>query len=168
MGAPGGERRIQRHRLEQFGDPPTRGTTATRPGQPVRNVLSDGQMGEERTVLRHEADFAPVSGHEHPWTGHLGAVDVDAAGVRGFEPRDQPQQRGFPAPRRSDDRGRLAPGQIEIDAVEDDGPAERLRQTLHRCRDAHIDAALVDWRNNTMVTGMANSTMTRAYGAAPA
>ena len=94
---------------------------------------------------------------------------VIVPGVGCLESGDEPQQRGLAAARRSDDGGRGARLQIEVDVVQHRVAVERLGESVDlEDGGRHSAATFVDCRNSTSVTGMASTTSTSAYGAAAA
>src|SRR6516225_6613995 len=81
--------------------------------EPIRHVLEDGQMREERIVLEHEADAAVIG---------LDASDVpianeDASRRRLLEACDHAKRRGFAAARWSEQRDEFARLHLEGDIM---------------------------------------------------
>ena len=66
-------------------------------GKTVGDVLSDGEVREQRAVLRDVSDAAPMRCHRALRACHLSTGDGDRSGVGGFEAGDEPQQRGLAA-----------------------------------------------------------------------
>mmetsp|Transcript_27545 Transcript_27545/g.91635 ORF Transcript_27545/g.91635 Transcript_27545/m.91635 type:complete len:233 (+) Transcript_27545:524-1222(+) len=60
-------------------------------GKPVRDVVADGDVGEERGLLLHPRGPATQVRLAHP--GHVGAVEQDAAGRRHVEAEREREER---------------------------------------------------------------------------
>ena len=73
-----------------------------------RDVLHHGLVGEEIEVLEHHAHFAAVEVDVHLFVGDVHAAKIDMAGGRRFQQVQAPEQRGFAAAGRADDRHDLA------------------------------------------------------------
>src|SRR5688500_18656712 len=99
------------------------------PIQAEGQILADGEMREEATVLWHVADAPPMRGHPGA-AAHRGLTDRDRAGVGCIEATDQAQDRGLAAPRRPDDGDRLPVVDPEVEALEDANGAEGLRDAI--------------------------------------
>src|SRR5699024_4391621 len=106
--------------------------------QPETHILRDGQVREQRTVLRHEADTAVVRGQRALVRGADPSIgDIDRATVRYLEACDSPQQRGLPTTRWAEYGCELALPDRQLDIVERGdcltAPAgvKRLRQPVN-------------------------------------
>jgi hypothetical protein len=114
---------------EALGDALGRGP-APREAEP--DVRPHGEVGEERALLRHDPDPAPLGRH-----GRLdhGAVDLHGAGVLALEADHDAQQGGLAAARRPEHGGDGAERDGQVDAVEHPPGAERLRDAREAERD---------------------------------
>ena len=67
--------------------------------QPESHILRDGQVGEQRKVLKHQPHTALLGGDlpHLAALGHRDASDLDASGLQGLETGRQAQQRGLAA-----------------------------------------------------------------------
>ena len=154
-------RLVERHRLEQFGHPWHGSRRAAR--QTVCDVLADGQVGEQRTVLCDVADVAPVGRNRCTCARHLSSRDGNRSRIGRFESRDDSQQCGLAASGGADD-GR------ERARASGSGRRRRARgdrRTTSRGRTAprigaHRAAARVACRYSTSVIGTASSTSSSA------
>jgi hypothetical protein len=81
--------------------------------EPVRHVVEDGHVREQRVRLEHCVDVAPVG----RGTDGVDATDQDLALVRLFEAGDQPEGGGLAAPRGTEQREELTPPDFEVDGV---------------------------------------------------
>ena len=89
------------------------------PAKPPRHesdVLAGGQMGKEPTVLGDVTDVA-ADAADFPWIQRF-IAELHRAHVRVDETEQDPQQRRFAAPARTDQDGRLAGWGDQIDPVE--------------------------------------------------
>ena len=127
---------LARLALEQFGDaqgvgraldpPRDIGLVVASHPQPEAQILFDRHVRVERVGLEHHGDAA------------IGWLDVvhDPAADRylalrdGFETRDHPEQRRFPATGRTDEDHKLAVGDFEIGSVDDSVCTEALDDFL--------------------------------------
>ena len=110
-------------------------TLATRlDAQPERDVVEHRHVPEKRVVLEDETDLAAL--HREP--GRIGAVDDDAAGIRHFEARDDPQQCGLATARWSEERDEFAVPDVERNVVEGGKAPETLGEVPEF--DAHAQA----------------------------
>src|SRR6056297_639427 len=101
---------------------------AARP-QPERDVLLHGEPGEGTVILEHHAAV------------HAGAVDgistqLDPALILRFQPRDDPQQRGFTTPGGTQQHPHSVLLELEVDVTEGfqrgtGAQAEGLADALH-------------------------------------
>ena len=82
-------------------------------------------MREERVVLEHHADLAPVRRPRR----HVRAVDPDRPVVRRLEPGDQVEHRRLAAARRAEEGQELAGLDLEREAVDGRDRAEPLGET---------------------------------------
>ena len=74
------------------------------------DVVGHGQVGEQRAVLEHHADAAPVGLDPGAVPGDHPAADRHGAGVGHLEPGDDPEQRGLARAARAEQRHHLARG----------------------------------------------------------
>ena len=72
------------------------------PGQPVGDVLGDGQMGEQRPVLEHHPDPAVLGGTTHVRSSLTRPPTHDQPCVGPLETGDGAQQRGLAAATRAE------------------------------------------------------------------
>ena len=88
----------------------------------VGDVGGRRHVGPERVVLEDHADIAVVGGQpvHHP------VAEADLAGIGLREAGQQPEQRGLPAPRGTEQREQLAVGHDEIGMVDGGDGAEAL------------------------------------------
>ena len=89
------------------------------------DVLGDAEMGEERVVLEHDADVAPVRRQ----AGDVAPVERHAAAVGREETGHDPEQRGLAAARGAEQRDELARPHGEVDAAQHGRRAEALLGT---------------------------------------
>jgi hypothetical protein len=94
--------------------------------EPVGDVLPDRHVGEQGVVLEHDADAAPV---RRQVIDAL-AVEQDPSLRLPHEAGHDPQQRGFPAARRSEQGDQLAPADIEVDVADRDELPESVRDVV--------------------------------------
>jgi hypothetical protein len=138
---------------------------ATRTGQPEGDVVPDGEVGEQRTLLRHVADPALLRRHRAAGTHHGALAEHHHSLVRLHEAGDDPEQRGLAASRRAQN-GRDRPMRdVQVQLTQDRPAAEADAESArgHRRHDA-LD--LLDARVSSNVAGTETSTMSSAYGAA--
>jgi hypothetical protein len=90
--------------------------------QAERDVLLDGQVGEQRVGLEHGVDGALVG----PQVGDVVLADEDAPGGRVLETRRHPQARGLAAPGGAEEREERALGHRQVEVVDGDEVAELL------------------------------------------
>jgi hypothetical protein len=95
--------------------------------QPEGDVLAHGHVLERRVVLEHEADPAPLRGHE----GGVLAGDDDAPLIGQLEARDHAQQRRLARPAGPQQRGQRPVVHVERDVVQGEEVAEALRHGVH-------------------------------------
>ena len=74
------------------------------------DIVEDGEMREQREVLKHQTDAALLRRHEAVRSGDLLAVDEDAAGDRPLDAGGDPEQGGLAAAGGSDQADDLRPG----------------------------------------------------------
>ena len=79
--------------------------------QPERHVAVHVAVREQRVVLEHQPEAAPVRRHAR----EVDAVPRHAPGGVGFQPGDRAQQRALAAAARSEDAHDLAVGDLEVD-----------------------------------------------------
>ena len=83
--------------------PVTRG-----PREPETHVVLDGEMGEQRVVLEHDADAALLGRDDAPGARDHPAAQGDGARVGGLQTSDQAKRGGLAAARWSEERDDLA------------------------------------------------------------
>jgi hypothetical protein len=91
--------------FEQVVDPPLAfGLRAV--GQPERDVLAGGEVGEQRELLEHDSDVALLGRLERVTLAPRDGLFLDADGTSGgsFESGDEPERRRLPAARRPQQR----------------------------------------------------------------
>ena len=93
-------------------------------------------MGEERIVLEHHADVAPLGRQ----LGDAMLAEVDLARIGELEASDGPEGRGLPAPGGTEQRHQLAVADIEVQVVDGDDGAKRFVRPLTAMTD--IDAEI--------------------------
>ncbi len=82
------------------------------------DVVADGEMGEEREVLEHEADAPLLRRHEAVRPRDLLAVDEHAPGGGALDARGDPEQRGLAAAGRPEQAEDLARRNVEADMIQ--------------------------------------------------
>ena len=146
----------------------TRVGLASRPtlhAQAEAHVSEDVAVREQRVVLEHQSETAPV----RRYTCEVVAVPAHDAGRLGREPGHRTEQRALAAPARSEDADDLAVADRQVDVVERDHVAvahRELLDTQHRTQ----NSPTVPKRSRSMATiASAVSTMriTLAAIAAP-
>ena len=90
--------------------------------QPEGDVFEHRHVAKQRVVLKYETDLALANADV---AGVL-AVEQHLAGVRRFQPRDYPQQRGLARARQPQQRDQLAGFDMQVDSVNRDEIAELL------------------------------------------
>src|ERR1017187_10220278 len=90
--------------------------------QPEGDVFEHRHVAKQCVVLKYEPDLALANAHV---AGVL-AVKQHLAGVRRFQPRDYPEQRGLARPRQPQQRDQLAGFDMQVDIVNRDEIAEPL------------------------------------------
>src|SRR5262249_39281001 len=89
-------------------------------GQLIRkqNVFLRGQRRDELIALKHKSDLLSSNQRQTVFveTRDIDAVDDHLTRGRRVEPRQQPEERTFPAPRRAHDRDELPLWDFEINA----------------------------------------------------
>mmetsp|Transcript_27544 Transcript_27544/g.91627 ORF Transcript_27544/g.91627 Transcript_27544/m.91627 type:complete len:584 (+) Transcript_27544:524-2275(+) len=86
-------------------------------GKPVRDVVADGDVGEERGLLLHPRGPATQVRLAHP--GHVGAVEQDAAGRRHVEAEREREERRLSRAGAAQDGGAAAGRHAEGEGAED-------------------------------------------------
>ncbi|EKE18158.1 MAG: hypothetical protein ACD_10C00106G0001 [uncultured bacterium] len=76
-----------------------------------RHVLANGHPGHQRIALENHAAI-------RPWAGNFLAFEQDLAAIRGNQSGDQRNQGRLSAPRKADDRHKLAFANLEIDVFQ--------------------------------------------------
>ena len=94
------------------------------------DIVADGEVREQREVLEHQPDAAPLGRHETVRPRHLLAVDQHAARGRALDAGGDPEQGRLAAARRSEQAEDLRRRDVEADAVERQGVAVAARQIL--------------------------------------
>ena len=82
--------------------------------QAVGDILRHRHVGEERVVLEHGVDVAPVGRQ----VGHVFAADADGAGIRQLEAADHPQHGRLSGARGAQQRDETARLDLERDIVD--------------------------------------------------
>ena len=97
--------------------------------QSESDVLRDGQVGEQRIVLKHQPHTALFGGDLSPVPafGDRGAADRDAPGLQRLQTGREAQQRGLAAPRRTEQAHELARFHADAHVVDGEGLAEAMR-----------------------------------------
>jgi len=115
----------QAHQVERVPRLSTTGSAvdAAHP-QAVLDVLRHRHVREERIVLEHGVDVTA----ERRLPSYVGSVEHDAAGTGFLEAGDHAQHGGLTRSGRPEHREELAPGHLEIDAIDRNNRAERLTQ----------------------------------------
>ena len=108
-------------------------------GQAEADVALDGQVREQRAVLRDVADVPGLGGDVQAGCLQHAAVEQDAAAIRGLKPGDQPQQRRLAAAGGAEQGDDVAGGDGEVDPAQHLAPAPELAeafndQACHRAR----------------------------------
>src|SRR5215211_6031289 len=106
--------------------------------QPERNVVGDGEPGEQSVGLKHHAAIGPRPGDRPP-------IEHDPPGGRAVEPGHQPQQRRLSAARRPKNGDEIVVADVEVNRLE--------RPRRSPASDAREDArdALDDERGHVML-----------------
>ena len=99
--------------------------------QAIADIGRHVHVREQRVVLEHDPDFAPVAGK----VGDAPAIDRDLAAVRHQEAGNQVEQRGLAAARRPEQRHQLAAADQQRQLVERGGLAEAFRDAVEPDRD---------------------------------
>jgi hypothetical protein len=97
-------------------------------GEAKADVGGDGEVGKERPLLGHVPDAPALGGEMEPTVVDDAAADGDDAAIRPLETGQEAQQGRLAAPRRSQDGGQGAFGDVEIEAPQHRLGAERLVQ----------------------------------------
>ncbi len=110
--------------LDAFAAAAARGRAAT--GHAERDVLRDGQVREERALLRDDAHAAALGRHPGAPGDDDAPTDADFAGVGGLEPGDDAQKRGLAAAGVAEERGERARRDVQVHAAQDGRRPEGL------------------------------------------
>jgi hypothetical protein len=94
--------------------------------QPIADVRRHGHVREQRVILEHDADLAPIGGK----FGHAPAGDGDLAAVGDQEASNKIEQRGLAAARWAEQRHQLAAGHRQRYVIERGDCAEALRHAV--------------------------------------
>ncbi len=110
---------VQLHQLEQIGHlladlRLARPFAARLDAQTEGHVLEHGHVAEQRVVLEHEAHVALT----HVHVGGVFSAEQDVAAVRGFQTRDDAQQRGLAAARRAQQGQEFAGVDVEVHVLQ--------------------------------------------------
>ena len=98
------------------------------------DVGGDVEVGEQRSLLRHEADPALLGGDVGALVADDPLADANRAGVGALEAGDQPQQRRLAAARRTEHGREAALRHLELQRVEHGCGTEGLAQRGDRQR----------------------------------
>ena len=110
VGEPG-----EAHEVEGLGDPCLRDVACdVLHAQPERDVPGHVPMGEQRVVLEHQPEAAPVRRH----LGEIVGIPRHVAGGARLQSRDHAQQRALATPARAEHTDDLAVAHVEAHAVE--------------------------------------------------
>src|SRR5690606_37172381 len=137
------------------------------PLQPERHVLAHGEVREERVVLEHEPDAAPLRRHGDAVADERLPVERDGPAVGRLEAGDAAERRRLPAPARAEERERLALHDLEREAIYDRQHAvgELLREAGNGEERVHAESGVrSDSRRPTSAVETRMSA--RAYGSA--
>src|SRR5690606_18328927 len=137
------------------------------PAQPEGDVLAHGEVREERVVLEHEPDAAPLRRHRDAVADERLPVERNGPAVGRLEAGDAAQRGRLAAPARSEERERLALLDLEREAVDDRQHAvgELLREAGNGQERVHAESGVrSDSRRPTSAVETRMSA--RAYGAA--
>src|SRR4029077_19931468 len=94
-------------------------------------ILQDGEMGEEREVLKHQADAAFLRWNEIVGPSHLLAVEQHAARGWALDAGGYPEERGLAAAGRTKQAEDFSRRHVERDVVEGKAPAIGLGHVGH-------------------------------------
>ena len=86
--------------------------------QPEGDILQDGEMGEEREVLKHQADATLLRRNEIVGPSHLLAVEQHAARGRALDAGGDPEERGLAAAGGTKQAEDFSRRHVERDVVE--------------------------------------------------
>src|SRR3990167_5973869 len=84
------------------------------------DVVEHRHVAKQGVVLEHEADVAVA----HVMAGNVFAMELDAAGVGGFQAGDDTQQAGFAAAGRAEQGHQFAAVDVQVDVVQGTESAE--------------------------------------------
>jgi hypothetical protein len=96
--------------------------------EPVADVLLHRHVRPQGVVLEHHADAALIRRH----IVHDAISEADCSVVGSVEARDQPEQRGLPAPRRTEEREQLTLLDGKTDGIDRRLGAEALGDAFDR------------------------------------
>ena len=99
-----------------------------RTSEAVGDVVEHIHVAEERVGLENESDPALLD----RMARGVFAIEGDCSLRRGFQPGEEPKQRGLTRPGRPEQRQKFSWRDIEIDVVENKLGAERLRKAANR------------------------------------
>src|SRR5580658_3722766 len=94
--------------------------------QPEGNIVVYGEVGEQREVLKHQMHVA--MGRRN--VRDVGAIEVDGAGGRHVEARDEAQRRRLAAAARTEQGQKLTLGDGKTDVVDRLKAVEGFRELL--------------------------------------
>jgi hypothetical protein len=139
---------VQLHEIEKFLDLRADLLLRTLPDLEAEgHVLADGHVGERGVVLENEADLS-LLGRK---AGRLLTEDEDVALVRVLEPRDHPEERGFSASARSEERRQRAACHRDRDVLQRGKVAEPLGHATNRYRHGASTSTMKGKRNGAPV-----------------
>src|SRR5450631_4066036 len=109
--------------VEQFHHPTTDVVFAALADlEPEGHVAIDREVLEHRVVLEDKADVTRLRRQ----LGGVDALDLHRSRIRAFQPGDDSQQRRFPAPARTQQRGEFPRTHRQVDSVQRDEVPELL------------------------------------------
>ena len=110
--------------------------------QAEHHVPEHGQMREERIVLEHQPDGAPLRRHEDLRRGHLAPVEQHAARRRRLDAGGDPQKGCLAAAGMAEQRDDLARLDVEVDVLRPPSTRPKRRVTFSSVsREAIVAAA---------------------------
>jgi len=88
------------------------------------------EVREQRVVLEHHADAAPLRRQHHAGAGHEYAVQPDASGAQCLEPGNAAQHRSLAAAARAEQAADRAAGQRKVQTAHDLVAVVAMAQSL--------------------------------------